>query len=108
MLEPIKSAWPRFGVSIVSDGWTNPTRHPLINFMVSSLNGPFFLKSVNALGQYKDAQYMGELFIKVIEDISVDSCVQIITNNAPICKVVGMIVKTKYPQVFEHFALSIH
>ena len=43
---------------------------------------------------------MGELFIKVIEDASVDSCVQIITDNAPVCKVVGMIVETKYPQVF--------
>ena len=69
MLEPIKSAWPTYEVSIVSDGWTDPTQHPLINFMVFSLNGLVFLKSV-------DAQYMGELFIKVIEDVGVDSCVQ--------------------------------
>ena len=58
MLEPIMASWPTSGVSIVSDGWTDPTRHPIINFMVSSLNGPVFLKSVDALGQYKDAQYM--------------------------------------------------
>ena len=38
--------------------------------------------------KYKDAQYMGELFIKVIEDIGVESCVQIITDNASVCKVV--------------------
>ena len=57
-----------------------------------SLNGLIFLKSVDALGQYKDAQYMGELFIKVIEDVGVDSCVQNITDNAPICKVVGIIL----------------
>ena len=25
ILEPIKSTWPKFGVSIVSDGWTDPT-----------------------------------------------------------------------------------
>eukprot|EP00253_Pinus_taeda_P016358 PITA_16358 len=67
--------------------------------MVSSLNGPVFLKAVDTLGEYKDAQFMVELFIKVI-DVGVDSCVQIITNNAPICKVVGMIVEAKYPQVF--------
>lgn len=30
----------------------------------------------------------GELFIKVIEDVGVDSCVQIITDNAHVCKVV--------------------
>ena len=96
MLEPIKSAWPTSGVSIVSDEWIDPARHPLINFMVSSLNGLVFLKSVDALGQYKDAQYMGELFIKVIEDVSVDSCVQIITDNAPVCKAASMIVEAKY------------
>ena len=51
MLEPIKSAWPTSRVSTVFDEWTDPARHPLINFMVSSLNGPVFLKSVDALGQ---------------------------------------------------------
>ena len=96
-LELIKSTWPTSGVSIVFDGWTDPTCHSLINFMVSSLNGSVFLKSVDALRQYKDAQYIGELFIKVIEDVGVDSCVQIIIDNAPVCKVVGMIVEAKYP-----------
>jgi hypothetical protein len=100
MLEPIKSTWQSFGVSIVSNGWTNASRHPLINFMVSSLNGPIFLKAVDALGKYKDAQYMGELFIKVIEDVGVDSCVQIITDNVPGRKAAGMVVEAKYPEIF--------
>eukprot|EP00253_Pinus_taeda_P035554 PITA_35554 len=68
--------------------------------MPPSLNGLVLLKSMDALGQYKDAQYMDELFIKVIEDVGVDYCVQIITDNALVCKVVGMIVEAKYPQVF--------
>ena len=100
ILEPVKSTWPSSSVSIVSDGWTDAARHPLVNFMVSSINGSVFLKAVDTLGKYKDAQYMGELFIKVIEDVGVDSCVQIITNNAPVCKVAGMIMEAKIPQVF--------
>jgi len=55
MLEPIKASLPTFGVSIVFDGWIDPTRHPRINFMVSSLNGQVFLKAVDAFRQYKDA-----------------------------------------------------
>ena len=43
---------------------------------------------------------MGELFIKVMKDVGVDSCVQIITDNALVCKAAGMIVEAKYPQVF--------
>jgi hypothetical protein len=36
ILQPIKSTWVSSGVSIVSNGWTDAARHPLINFMVSS------------------------------------------------------------------------
>ena len=87
-------------MSIVYDGWTDPTHHPLIHFMVSSQNGPVFLKVVDALGKYKDAHFMGELLIKSIEEVGVDSCVQIITGNAPVCKDASMIVEAKYPHVF--------
>jgi len=99
-IDPIKSSWPSSGVNIVFDGWIDATCHPLINFMVSSLNGPVLLKVADALGKYNDAQYMGELFIKFIEDVGVDSHVKIITDNEPICKVAGMIVEAKYSYVF--------
>lgn len=84
MLEPIESSQPLSGVSTISNGWTDVAHHPLINFMVAFLNGPIFLKAVDVLGKYKDAQYIGELFVKVIKDVGVDSCVQIITKNASI------------------------
>ena len=35
ILEPIKTTWPSSGVNIVFDGWTDATRHPHINLMVS-------------------------------------------------------------------------
>ena len=58
-----------------------------------------FLKAVDALGKYKDAHFMGELIIKIIEEVGVDSCVQIITDNALVCAT-NMIVETKYAHVF--------
>jgi hypothetical protein len=67
LLTLTKSKWPSFGVSIVYDGWTDTTRQPLINSMVLLKNGPIFLKAVNALGKYQDANYMGDLLISVIE-----------------------------------------
>jgi hypothetical protein len=45
--------------------------------MVSSKSGMIFLKVVDTLGKYRDATYMGELFIKVIGEVGVDSCVEI-------------------------------
>ena len=43
--------------------------------------------------KYRDAQYMAEFFIKLIEYVCVDFSVQIITDNIPIC----MHVEAKYP-----------
>jgi hypothetical protein len=54
---------------------------------------------VVSLGHYKDGTYMDDLFSKVIEEVGVDSCVQIITNNTLVCKVENLIVETKYSQV---------
>ncbi|KAJ0985234.1 hypothetical protein J5N97_003590 [Dioscorea zingiberensis] len=39
LLEPIKGTWKEKGVSIVSDGWSDSQRRPLINFM-AVVKGP--------------------------------------------------------------------
>ncbi|KAJ1384591.1 Ribonuclease H-like superfamily [Sesbania bispinosa] len=45
LLEPIKYSWSQKGVTI--DGWSDPQRRPLINFMVVTESGPLFLKAVD-------------------------------------------------------------
>ena len=50
---------------------------------------------------------MGELFIKVIEDVGVDSSIQIMTDNAPICKATDMNVEAKYPTNISQISISI-
>jgi len=47
LLQPIKDKWPENGVSIVTDGWTDVQRRPLINFMAISSSGPMFLKAID-------------------------------------------------------------
>nr|KAJ0199914.1 hypothetical protein LSAT_V11C600320050 [Lactuca sativa] len=39
LLEPLRSTWKK-RVTIVSDGWSDPTRKPLINFMATSAQKP--------------------------------------------------------------------
>ncbi|MCO5579574.1 hypothetical protein L7F22_033431 [Adiantum nelumboides] len=45
-LAGIKSSWPHYGCSIVSDGWTDTAKRPLINLMVSSAGGVVFERSI--------------------------------------------------------------
>ncbi|XP_057990609.1 uncharacterized protein LOC110669437 [Hevea brasiliensis] len=68
LLEPIKSTWLEKGVSIVSDGWSDPQRRPLINFMVVSESGPMFIKSVDCSGEVKDKQFIANLLKEVIDE----------------------------------------
>ncbi|KAF3774169.1 hypothetical protein EJ110_NYTH53753 [Nymphaea thermarum] len=90
LLEKEKFSWIQYGVSIVSDGWTDIQRRPLINFIAYSFDGPIFLKSVDASGEYKDDEYLKGLFIEVIKEVGENNVVQIVTDNAPITLVVAV------------------
>ena len=54
LLEPTRASWKEKGLSIVSDGWTNSQRRPLINFMGASEARAVFFKAVNCEGEHKD------------------------------------------------------
>uniref|UniRef100_A0A5K1C6Z8 DUF659 domain-containing protein n=1 Tax=Nymphaea colorata TaxID=210225 RepID=A0A5K1C6Z8_9MAGN len=75
LLEKKKFSWIQYGVSIVSDGWTDIQRRPLINFIAYSLDEPIFLKCVDASGEYKDAEFLKGLFIEVLKEVGEDNVV---------------------------------
>ncbi|XP_049936819.1 uncharacterized protein LOC126410608 [Nymphaea colorata] len=102
LLEKKKFSWKQYGVSIVSDGWTDIQGRPLINFIAYSLDGPIFLKCVDASGEYKNAEYLKGLFIEVIKEVGEDNVVQIITDNALVCQRAGMNLASdpKYSHIF--------
>lgn len=54
LLEPTRSSWKEKGLSIVSDGWIDSKRRPLINFMEASEPGAIFLKAINCENGYKE------------------------------------------------------
>lgn len=100
LLQPIKDTWPEKSVNIFTDGWTDPQRRPLIKFMAISSSGPMFLKAIDGTGEYKDKNYIATLISRTIEDVGVENVVQIITDNAPVCKAVGSIVEGTYHHIF--------
>ncbi|XP_052195081.1 uncharacterized protein LOC127803091 isoform X3 [Diospyros lotus] len=100
LLEPIKSTWLGKGVSIVTDGWSDPQRRPLINFLVVYENGPMFIKSVNCSGEVKDKQFIANLMKEVIDEVGDQKVVQIITDNAANCKGAGEIIEGMFPHIY--------
>ncbi|XP_057994474.1 uncharacterized protein LOC110655169 [Hevea brasiliensis] len=100
LLEPIKNTWLEKGVSIVSDGWSDPQRRHLINFMVVSESGPMFIKSVDCSGEVKDKQFIANLLKEVIDEVGHQKVVQVITDNASNCKGAGEIIEGMFPHIY--------
>ncbi|XP_016647083.1 PREDICTED: uncharacterized protein LOC107880321 [Prunus mume] len=99
-LQPIKSTWSTKGVSVCSDGWTDSQRRPLINIMATSESGPMFLKGINCDGEYKDKHCIANFLIDAIKEIGYQNVVQVITDNAPVCRAAGLLVEARYPNIF--------
>ena len=55
----------------------------------------------------KDAQFIANILIKSIEQIGPNKVVQVIIDNAPVCKAAGLIVESRFDHIFGHLALSI-
>ncbi|XLS80088.1 hypothetical protein HN51_064313 [Arachis hypogaea] len=100
MLEPTKNSWSGKGVSIVSDGWSDPQRRPLLNFMAVTESGPMFLKAVDCSDEIKDKDYVAKQIRDVIREVGLSNVVQIMTDNAPVCKAAGLLIEAEFPSVF--------
>ena len=76
-----REKWKTYGCTIMSDGWTGPTKSSIINFMVYSKGITIFLKSVDASNYIKDNKYTYSLLNDVIKEVGKENVVQIVTNN---------------------------
>jgi hypothetical protein len=50
--------WPIFGVTLICDSWTRPTRMSVINFLVYCNGITWFHKSVDATGKSQDSTFL--------------------------------------------------
>ena len=100
LLVPLKSTWKEKGVTIVSDGWSDPVRKPLINFLATSGSGPMFLKAENCFGEVKDKFFIAKLLEEVIHQVGDQNVVQVITDNAPNCKAAGDLIEGRFPHIY--------
>ncbi|XP_026377860.1 uncharacterized protein LOC113272191 [Papaver somniferum] len=84
---------------LFSDGWTDFQRRP-ISFIAVCESGPMFLKVVNYQGEYKDKVFIANLLKETINEVGADNVVQVITDNAPVCKSAGLLIETHFPHIF--------
>eukprot|EP01018_Ginkgo_biloba_P004216 Gb_09014 [translate_table: standard] len=89
---PLKHAWSIDGCSIIMDGWTNIRNYPLVNIIVSSTLGPYFLRAIDCSRKEKNTFFLRDALSDAIEEVGVSNVVQVITDFAPIYKATGLFV----------------
>ena len=97
---PIKDTWTETGVTIVSDGWKDARNRPLVNVIAVSTRGAMFLRAVDCEGQVKDGPFIANILIQAIEQVGPQNVVQVVTDNAKNCGVVGLLVEERYEHIF--------
>ena len=104
LLQPIQNSWNHKGVTIVSDGWSDPQRRPLIIFMAIIESGPMFLKSIDGSSEIKYKDFITKQMRDIITEVGQKNAVQIITNSAVLRKVVGMLIELEFmPYIQLHY-----
>ncbi|RVX01126.1 hypothetical protein CK203_022736 [Vitis vinifera] len=91
-----KEKWKTYGCTIMSDGWTGPTKLSIINFMVYSKGIMVFLKSIDASNYIKDHKYLYELLKTIIKEVGKENVVQIVTDNGSAFMKAGKQLIKKY------------
>jgi hypothetical protein len=84
-------AWKFYSCTLMSDGWTDRRGRHLINFLVNSPVGTYFLESVDASAEAHDASMLADL-LKRILNIGKEKVVQVVTDNGANYKAAGRIL----------------
>ncbi|RVW89975.1 hypothetical protein CK203_036507 [Vitis vinifera] len=91
-----REKWKTYGCTIMSDGWTGPTKLSIINFMVYSKGTTVFLKLVDASNYIKDYKYIYKLLKTIIKEVGKENVVQIVTDNGSAFMKAGKQLMKKY------------
>jgi hypothetical protein len=98
--EKHEAAWKQYGCTLMSDGWTDRRGRHLINFLVSSPEGTFFLESVDASSKVHDAPMLADLLQQRIDLIGRDKVVQVVTDNGANYKAACKLLMERIPTLF--------
>jgi hypothetical protein len=95
-----EKAWKHYACTLMSDGWSDRRGRHLINFLVNSLEGAYFLESVDASSEVHDACMLADLLEQKVNEIGTDKVVQVVTDNGANYKAAGKLLMKRIPTVF--------
>jgi hypothetical protein len=74
--------WRKYGVTLMTDGWTDRRQRSIVNFLVNCPEGTFYLYSIDTSSHEKTAPYLLNLIEDAISEVGEENVVQVCTDNA--------------------------
>ncbi|XP_075492382.1 uncharacterized protein LOC142530433 [Primulina tabacum] len=99
-LNTLKSKWPKYGCTIMCDGWSTRNKHPIINFMIYCDRNMIFHSSVDCTNKRKTADFILSLLNNVIDDIGEENVVHVVTDSESANKAAGQKLMIERPHMF--------
>jgi hypothetical protein len=99
-VDDFKLVWKERGCTLMCDGWTGTTRKSMINFLVYCTEGTVFMKSVDASGKIKNADFLYRLMDELVEEIGEENVVQLVTDNEASYKAAGRLLMEKRRHIY--------
>ena len=102
-LERVRGLWPKYGCSILTDGWVDVSHRQLVNVLVSSCYGTMFLKSIDCSHANTtptvDSSWLAERISEAIREVGKENVVQVISDNASSCVRMGSLLESEFPNI---------
>lgn len=96
--------WKEKSVSLKCDGWIDAQkRHYKILWLLLKMG--LFLKSANCERNHKGKYYVVALIKDIIAEVGAHNVVQVIIDNATLCKVAGSLVESQYFYIWTHYVV---
>ncbi|XP_039682519.1 uncharacterized protein [Medicago truncatula] len=92
--------WKKTGCCIMVDGWTDKKKRSILNLLVNSLNGTFFLKSVDASDMMESPEKLFKMMDDVVEEVGEENVVQVVTDNTTYFKAAGEMLMEKRTRLY--------
>ncbi|XP_071913925.1 uncharacterized protein [Coffea arabica] len=99
-LGDIYDKFSTFGCTLMCDGWSTRTKHPIINFMIYCDRHMIYHSSVDCTNIKKTAEYIFKLMDEVVEVVGEKNVVQVVTDSESSMKAAGQLLMKKRKNLF--------
>ena len=79
------------GITLMSDGWTDPCHRPLINVLAATPKGSCFLFAENCEGHFKDATFTAAVWSKGMERVGSENVFCMLVDGAYVNGAAGVL-----------------